>query len=100
VVFAEYEIAFMKWCTKLRGFLDLHNHRHFQRGTAAGAFLTGGHAGELPSQVDFGGYRVSADGAEGLSLRVIGNGCSHFSLFNLSDANSCAQVGENIVKVF
>ena len=48
----------------------------------AGTFLTGGHAGELPSQVDFGGYCVSADGAKSLSLGVIGNSCSHFSLSN------------------
>jgi hypothetical protein len=58
----------------------LHNHRHFQRGTAAGAFLTGGHAGELSFQVDFGGHCVSANGAEDLSLGVFGDECSHFSL--------------------
>ena len=65
---------------------------------AAGAFLTGRHTGSLSSQVDFGGHRVSADGAEGLSFNLIGNWCSHFYLFNLSDANSCLEVVGNIEK--
>ena len=78
----------------------VNDHGNFQGRAAARALLTGGHAGILAPEVDFGRDRVRAHRAVRHSLgTALLKGLHFFLLLTYSDASQVPIVFENFVKI-
>jgi hypothetical protein len=78
---------------RLGSLRNLDDGSHIQTRVAAGAFLSGAHAGILAPQVDFGRNRMGADRAVGQSLGVVFNECFHDLSLTSSDRTQKAEQG-------
>jgi hypothetical protein len=77
---------------RLCRFGDLDDHRHVERGQAAGAPLSGGNPGEFSLEVDIGGHGMGANGTVGEAFKLILNECFHDESLTSSDAELEARV--------
>jgi hypothetical protein len=74
-----------------RRFRNLYHYRHFERRSATWALLALGNTRHFALEIDFGGYRVSADRTVSQSLNVFFQQCFHDAIPSIRPTQSKGQ---------